>query len=67
MNYVEFDEIKWLYASTKYTTETLVTKPQSTSVIMGVGGGGGGGVPRYLLEFSWMIILQYSIQALCNI
>ena len=25
------------------TTETLVTKPQSTSVIMGVGGGGGVG------------------------
>ena len=32
LNYVGFDEIKWLCALSKYTTQKFITKPQPTSM-----------------------------------
>ena len=31
-NYVGFDEIKWLYALTKYDSQNFIKKPQSASM-----------------------------------
>ena len=73
---VTFDEIKWFCAFTKYTTQKFTRKPHFTSMtplnpftikckkrkrkIKG------GDMSRDILEFLW-IMLQSSIQALCNI